>query len=95
MPKQRNCTVHRKEETQNLKDPIDLLGFWGFLLREKTVQLKALYPELYCNIFINSLDDGTRYTLNRFANDTKLGGGAEAPEGHAAIKGPRQAGETG
>lgn len=36
--------------------------------------------------FISDWDDGPECTLSRFTDDTKLGGVADAPEGHAAIK---------
>ena len=38
------------------------------------------------SIFINDLDDGAVCTLGKFADSTKLGGVADAPEGHAAIQ---------
>ncbi|KAK4806776.1 hypothetical protein QYF61_005572 [Mycteria americana] len=38
------------------------------------------------NLFINDLDDGAECTLSKFAGDTKVGGVADMPEGHAVIQ---------
>lgn len=57
----------------------------GRPVMSRVSQASILVPVLF-DIFVNDLDDGVECILRKLADNTKLGGVADSPEGQAAIQ---------